>query len=439
MASLKVRVCVGVGYLTSTSVFACGGDEFTTKGANQQIPRGGSGNGAGAGGGGASASDGSTNGGGSGSSNGGFSGDGGLIDGGFAGSVIGGSGGGAGTSGGGAGGARGGDGGTSGSGNGGSGGVVQTSCQAIADCPAGSYCRPAIGCVSCEDMNRVSFGPPEMVEAISGTAAGNQRFPRPTHNPGELFFRTGAYNERGLLWQAPDMTTTTGITQFGSPVDVATESASGPLEMLDTITGVGNFNFFFDRTSDSGAKRDLYGAARNGGTNVTNVTRLSAPINSALAAITPHNNWSIAMAPEPQRVWWMTNRNDAGGSELVTVSTGNLVATLVTINLAETSGCVRTGFDATPWVTLDGIFMFFRSIEIDPTTCTLTNDVHDLFVVRLNDQGQPAANAVLLDAPSFPDEDETDPALSPDRCWLYFASDGGAPDYEYDVYRSPRN
>jgi hypothetical protein len=98
---------------------------------------------------------------------------------------------------------------------------------------------------------------------------------------------------------------------------------------------------------------------------------------------------------------------------------------------------VRTGADATPWVTPDGSTLFFRTLEVT-ADCAPGPDSNDLWYVRMNAQGQPASTAVRIGNLSSAGWDDTDPSLSGDLCWLFYSTDGGPPDYEYDVYRAPR-
>jgi hypothetical protein len=398
---------------SSAASLACGGNEFSARGGGSSgAPQGGSGAGEGPGGaGGASAGSGGLPSGGQGGA------------GAAGGTATGGSGGSAGT----------GTAGSAGAGSDPDGGVGGSGCTSIRDCDAGTYCRPGIGqCVSCGDFSRVGFGPPERVEAVSDAAA-NVRFPRATHNAAELFFRAGGSAEQTLLWHAPDMNAASGLAPFGATVNAENESTSGPLEMLVSLGSLGSYNLFFDRTS--GNQRDLYGAVRSG-SNVSGVERLPAPLNAPEIALTPHHNWHMAIAGGLQRAYWMTNRN--GVEQLVTIAAGSLqdlVPSIVNITIASTSNCTRKGDDATPWVTPDGEFLFFRSLEMDATTCLAAGDAHDLYLVPLGSDGLPSASGARIAAPSTPGWDDTDPSLSADLCWLYFASDRGS---GYDVYRSPR-
>jgi hypothetical protein len=322
------------------------------------------------------------------------------------------------------------------------GGVVSP-CSDPALCPSGTYCDTTTGqCVACSDLSTIRFGAPQRIDAVSLNQFGNQRFPRVTRNPTEMLFQMGDSNGPKKLWLIPNFNQNTGATVFGSPVDVPSESISGGIEVFTTVPGLQSANLFFDRTAGgAGTFRILFGGARTSGTTVAASGQLPSPFNTLdpLMGGTPSSNYSIAIASRALRAYWMSNRN--GQPQLLgapLVAGGALSsAAPVTIGLSANAGCVRTGADATPWVTPDGTVLFFRTLEVG-TNCTPGPDSNDLWYVRMDAQGQPASAAVRIANLSTAGWDDTDPSLSGDLCWLYFSTDGGPPDYEYDVYRAPR-
>jgi len=117
---------------------------------------------------------------------------------------------------------------------------------------------------------------------------------------------------------------------------------------------------------------------------------------------------------------------------------GSAAPQAVTLSLLpNVNGCNRRGSDATPWVTPDGLLLLFRSIEID-AACATQVDSSDLWYARLDDQGQPLGPATAITDVNMAAWDDSDPTLSPDLCWLYYATDQGPPTFEYDVRRAPR-
>jgi len=98
--------------------------------------------------------------------------------------------------------------------------------------------------------------------------------------------------------------------------------------------------------------------------------------------------------------------------------------------------CPRTGDDATPWVTSAGTLLLFRNESLDDTCNPIGG--FDLYAVPLSSTGLPTAAGVALSALNTSGMSaETDPSLSQDSCWIYYASDGGTADF--DLYRAARN
>jgi hypothetical protein len=325
-------------------------------------------------------------------------------------------------------------GGSGGSATGGTGGGLDArpDCRS-SGCPAGDYCNTeTLGCTACADLSRLEFTLPEKLSAVSETTEGNQRFPRLTHNPGEMLFQTGAYNAVKQLWVTSDYTAT-GQHQLLSGVAVTSQSSNAPLEASISIGGA-SANFFFDRTvAGINSNHDLYAGLRSG-TSVTGVTRLPAPFNDTGSNV--YSNYSVAVAPAKSRLWWMTTRSGSTAGMVTSLATGSSI-TVVNPVIGD-NACVRRGADATPWVTSDGSLMLFRSIEQDDI-CVPTLDVNDIYAVPLDaTSGTTVGSAQSLNV-NTTGWDDTDPMMSPDLCWIFFASDGGAQEGEYDIYRAQRN
>ena len=169
------------------------------------------------------------------------------------------------------------------------------------------------------------------------------------------------------------------------------------------------------------------------GINVGTPVLLPPPFNTDNT--TPSSNYSIAVAATSQRAWWMTTR--AGPAQLVTapLAPGSQQVP-IDIPLDSGPGCKRQGADATPWSPPNGAFLLFAALEHD-ASCAAPGSARDLYVIVVNSNGQPALPAAFqLQDLNTPTSDDTDPSMSPDLCWLYFASTAG--DAEYDVFRAPR-
>jgi hypothetical protein len=105
-----------------------------------------------------------------------------------------------------------------------------------------------------------------------------------------------------------------------------------------------------------------------------------------------------------------------------------------------TSKCHRVGDDATPWVNAAGTLRLFRNESLDEKCAPNDSGAFDLYAVPLSkDTGLPTAAGVALAAlnNTVGASTETDPSLSADSCFIYFASDSGTRDF--DLYRAARN
>ncbi len=308
-------------------------------------------------------------------------------------------------------------------GTGGSGG-----CQSIADCPAGKYCH-AGKCLGCSDTTTFDFGTPEPLQKVNGATSGDQRFPRPGQNGVELFFRAGADKQATQLWYATDFNNV-APGAMGATVNTSGAAASGPLAVA-SLADLGPYDFFFDRTPNgAGTPRSLYAGTRTG-KNLGNVIALPPPFNAVVSTGGAASDYSIAIAPQAKRAWWMSIRN--GPTELITTAIGGTDQPTPVQIVMSPSGCHRTGNDATPWAARDGSFLLFRGPEVD-ANCAAAGP-NDLYVAPLDGEGKPTGNATPISAVDQPGRDETDPSMSSDLCWLFFANNGGG---DYNVYRAPR-
>ena len=303
---------------------------------------------------------------------------------------------------------------------------------AQAGCPAGEYCNSdSFSCQTCSDVARFRFGTPEKIDSVSATQELNQRFPRVTQQGIEMFFRAG--DGAHTLWVTPDFTRPGAQVSFGPNVNVANQSSSAPLEVTWRLPNGSTYNFVFDRTvAGPDSRRMLMVGQRTAGATVGTTVALPPPFNTD--ATTPSSNYSIAVASTGMRAWWMTTRSGSV-PELVT-SPLTAGSTTARVDIPLEGGCARTGPDATPWTPQDGAFLLFSAQE-HGASCSAPDSARNLHVMVMAPSGQPALPVALeLSDVNTASWDDTDPSMSADLCWLYFASNEGTADY--DVFRAPR-
>jgi hypothetical protein len=301
-----------------------------------------------------------------------------------------------------------------------------------APCGGGEYCNRDSGrCARCGDVARFLFGPPERLSALIGSRTGDERFPRAASAGPGMFFRIGNPSSESALWFSANHLSGGSDQAFATSVDVSGQSESGALELESPVPALASANFFFDRTSGGpGSGRTLYAGIRTAGIDVGGVSPLPAPFNPSDGG---SSNYSLALTTA--RAFWMTDRS--GSPELVTAPLGDPgTPAVVTIDIGS-SGCSRSGSDATPWVSPDGSFMLLRSAETS-TGCATAGGMNDLFVVVLDPGGQAAAPASPLTDVNRAGGNDSDPSMSRDLCWLYFAAAGAPPAATFDLFRAPR-
>jgi hypothetical protein len=309
----------------------------------------------------------------------------------------------------------------------GTGGNSATTC----DCAANSYCQDGANkCRLCSDFSRFEFASPEKLATVSQTPSGNERFPRAASAGLDLFYRSGAPGAE-RIWYAAAPVSGIGV-QLSPPTFAESGPLFSPFPASTSPPGVLAQNFFFDRVS--GNVRHLMMSTWSGGT-LSSAAPAPSPLNGTAS------DYSIALARDVSRAYWMSTRAGNTTADLVwSAMLDGAVTTPAVLDLqiqVGTSKCHRTGDDATPWVNAAGTLLLFRNESLDTITCG-SNGGFDLYAVPLSSTGQPTAAGVALSAlnTSGPSA-ETDPSLSQDSCWIYFASDGGTTDF--DLYRAARN
>lgn len=397
--------------LTATCVLAaCGGNEFTSN-------AGGSG--------GAAANAGTSNGGSDhgGSANGGMPSGGATAHGGMP------SGGTTAHGGGGAGG-NGGTAGHGGSTSAGAGGKTSTDC---ATCAAGTYCQDGVNrCRPCADFTRLQFAAPEKLATVSQTEAGDERFPRPGVTSSDLFYRSGKPGFEQIWYDAnPVSGPGQSITPAAPPNPLMQPAASGALYAPNKITPQ---NLFFDHFDVATNSRQIMLASWPA-SDLSNAQAAPPPLNGM------GDNYSIAIAGDVKRAYWMSTRN-AKGAQLFwsDISSGTATDPEVLSLTVGSQKCPLSGDDATPWVDPAGSVLLFRSVSVDDNCLPNDSGGYDLFAAPLSkDTGLATTSGIPLSALNIigGGSNETDPAFSADACFIYYASDNGSADY--DIYRAARN
>lgn len=337
---------------------------------------------------------------------------------------------------GGTGGSTGGSGGTGATGGaGGSGG--STPCT-DGQCADDEYCHSDGSCRKCTDIDEMEFAPPEPLAGVNNVLTVDTQWPRPIES-GEMIYVAGAGYHTRKLWFTPDFMQGPGA-QLPAPLDaIETDGGdlveSGPLLTLPAAEGpLKDFALFFDRSTDAGLVpgRKLWGAKYDGTKQeFLPPQELPAPFNAVNAS------WDMAVAPGAQRAWFMSNRDNVLEPKLYTASSatsGPPTAEPVSL-VTLPNNCPVSEWELAPWVTLDGLLLFFHARETG-SGC-VKGQTTDIFVIVLAPSGQAAGISAYPLPLNLPNTNDTTPAMSFDMCSLYFSSDREVPKRQR-LYRARR-
>jgi hypothetical protein len=310
----------------------------------------------------------------------------------------------------------------------GSAGKPATAC----DCAKGSYCQDGTTtCRKCSDFSLLEFAAPEKLATVSQNAAGKERFPRAASVGLDLFYRAGSDLKQSIWYAASP------VSGVGKQLIGAVGIVSGPL----FAPGFTTQNFFFDRADAMTGLRQIMAGVWIGGALTGAADAVPAPINAASGA---KDDFSVAIAADVKRVYWMSARNKNPEPDLVwtTYSATGSAPEPTVLNLQVQAGagkCARLGDDATPWVNAAGTLLLFRSESMNDNCEANDSGAYDLFATPLGKDGLPLGPGVALSALNNTGgmSTETDPSLSQDSCTIYFASGIGQGDF--DLYRAARN
>jgi hypothetical protein len=316
-----------------------------------------------------------------------------------------------------------GEGGSSGAGMAGSSaggaGKPSTTCA----CKAGEYClEGTTTCRSCSSFERIHFGEAEELSTLSHAPGTSSRFPRYGGSPSALFYTTSVMFSRQLWFTGSAMSGLGTIVSLPTSSDAAAVLAPGFVVQQ---------NLFFDRADMSGNRKIWM--ANWDGKLLSDEQLVPAPIN-VLGA----DDYSFAVAPNAERVYWMSSRNNE--VRLLShsnASSGGAQPSPLDLKIGNCDAVL--GNDATPWVDLNGTVLLFRSQSVNETCALSDSGAYDLFAVGLGKDGKTSTQVVPLASlnKTGGKSTETDPSLTPDLCTVYYASENGGG--IYSLYRAQRN
>lgn len=290
-----------------------------------------------------------------------------------------------------------------------------TACSGDSACGAGHYCGDDSQCHDCGDTTSFHFGKPEALDHINSAHPDDWlRYPRAVGDHGLIYTVEGVYGWTRAIWVTDDFTSSAGAEAStskdgnGAPL-IAAPPASGALS---------TYNFYFDYAIPNTLNREIIGATIDSNGNTTQAAALPAPINDT------NSNFSFALASSAGRAWWSSDRvTGIFKYQLFTASVlgaGSATATQVSLTTAP-ANCPLDVADPSPWATPDGKLLLFDSSE-HYTDCNNTNAPLDMFVARPDSSGKVSQQAEEIDV-DLQNINDSQPSLSPDMCWLYFASD----------------
>lgn len=299
-------------------------------------------------------------------------------------------------------------------GGGGSGGAVDAgvTCADDAGCNAGEYCGDDSTCHSCADISHFHFGKPEPLDQINAAHPDDYlRYPRAIDDHTLIYTVEGPYGLTRAIWVTGDLSTSAGAAASsvsdGSGAPLLSEPpGSGPLS---------TYNFFFDTGIPNTLNREIIGATIDNNGSTTAAAVLPAPINGS------GSNYSFALAAQAGRAWWEGTR--AGAFQVFTAGVlAGASPNAVQISLTTApANCPLDILDVSPWASPDGKLLLFDSSE-HYVDCNDKYTPLDMFYALPDKEGKVSKMAEQIDI-DLQNINDSQPSLSPDMCWLYFASD----------------
>jgi hypothetical protein len=299
----------------------------------------------------------------------------------------------------------------------GQGGAASDVCGSNAECETGTFCNEG-ACTSCADLGDLSqleYGQVEPLDIINATAGTDHlRFPRPVGEGLGLVYAREFYG--GHLWFTSDSGKNAGTSITVGEGVHETGGLSVPYRLPAPLTG---YDFFFHRTvMDTSPQTKLFGAKLTAAGVVSGATVLPDPFNGS------NVNDSHSLALSEHRAVWLRNNDGALDIHLVTLALPPTGTEAVELRLPLPYDCgFASELSYSPWLSQDGKALFFVARAVDATSCTPTADTPTrIYVIALSDVGEPQGAARALEGLGAEDARQTDPALTPDSCHLYFSA-----------------
>jgi hypothetical protein len=262
----------------------------------------------------------------------------------------------------------------------------------------------------------------------AGATIENLRTPRAFDAGSKLLYVHDFIGDTSI-WLTGDFRVDPG-TPLGPPIDRDGHEGN-PLKVSIGTGMFGGYNFFFDRSvpDDGGVTglRIMYGARVDAAGRTTAVTALPPPFNAF-----PRVGYGFALSEK--RAFWTERLDNALNVQLWTAPVeGDIITGRV--NLTLPNGCAVYELDYTVWSPLDGRFILLSYAERDEN-CTQAVFTNDIGLLRVNAAGQAVGNVIPLNV-NLSGISDTDPSLSPDMCFMYFASTRDD-DRLFRIYRARR-
>ena len=270
-------------------------------------------------------------------------------------------------------------------------------------------------CAELSQLSQLTFGESEPLELINESAdMENLRFPRVVRGGPGLTYTRDFFAAHAWITDDPSQSPGAPASAPVSSDGLFESAALWPATLADGT--LASYGMFFQRTVRADSQQlELFGAVLSASGNVARVERLPAPFNPPTATV----SWGYGLALAQHRAIWTINENGVLDVSLRTAALEpNAVA--VRLELQLPNGCEVHEIDFAPWLTPDAHTLFFAARRRDTSCDLLPDDKTALFVVELDDDGQPHGPANELGGLSG--TAQTDASLSPDRCWLYYAA-----------------
>jgi hypothetical protein len=307
------------------------------------------------------------------------------------------------------------------SGSAGQGGSAGAPACKDGSCKDDEYCHSDGSCRTCLDFDEFDFETPEALSTINAAHSLDLRAPRALDEHKSLLFTVSSLNSLSKLHYSTDYTLDGGQAML-APFDGGDFHERDPMLTYPVESGpLAGMALFFDRTVSDyvlGTRR-LWGSIWDPNKKeFLPPTELGPPYNPADAA---KSTWSVAVAGQAKRVWFVSNRDGALNPKLYTAPTAP-GATAVTVSLITAPyNCPVKAYELSPWVTANGAVLFFQAPET--AAGCVEGPKHDLYMIPLAPNGQALGLSAQPLAVNLPSTHDFSPSVSFDACWLYFASD----------------